>query len=309
MAGGRIGIAGFEISATANRAGAAVTASVHNVVWRRFHSLLRSLLIKRAGVPRGQRSVSSEIAQDATPEQQELLRRIKGIEWYHSIDLGHGMVTPGEFDHRPLLDRYCLPERLDGLRVLDVGTWDGFWAFEFERRGAAEVVATDIARRSDVDLPVTLRAGLTAEQLAIPTGRGFAVASEILGSKVRRETVSIYDLSPETVGTFDVVHLGDILLHLKNPIGALECIHSVTKGYALISEVFVPDVDRLGGGRLVEYCGGGWLPHWWKIGFNALESMIRDTGFTEVECLAKFRYGLATERGALLNHAVFKAQA
>src|SRR5262249_3028597 len=78
-----------------------------------------------------------------TPEQQRILDKIKGIEWYHTIDLGHGIETPGRFNHRPLLQHYMLPEKLDGLRVLDVATNNGFWAFEMERRGAAEIIAVD----------------------------------------------------------------------------------------------------------------------------------------------------------------------
>ena len=55
--------------------------------------------------------------------------------WYHTLDLGSGVVTEGMFDLRPVVDRYGLPARMDGMRALDVGTWDGFWAFEMERRG------------------------------------------------------------------------------------------------------------------------------------------------------------------------------
>lgn len=51
------------------------------------------------------------------------------IVGYHSIDLGQGIVTQGMFDHRPILHKYCLPERLQGMRVLDVAIWDGFWAY------------------------------------------------------------------------------------------------------------------------------------------------------------------------------------
>ena len=47
-----------------------------------------------------------------------------------------GVVTPGLFDHRPLVPQYGLPESLSGKRALDVATFDGFWAFELERRGA-----------------------------------------------------------------------------------------------------------------------------------------------------------------------------
>src|SRR5688572_16639032 len=72
--------------------------------------------------------------------EAELLRR----PWYHTIDLGDGVVTPGIFDHRPLLDQYGLPADLTGLSVLDAGAANGFFSFEFERRGASRVLAVDI---------------------------------------------------------------------------------------------------------------------------------------------------------------------
>ena len=86
-------------------------------------------------------------------ERDELAREVASNTWYHTIDLGEGIVTPGMFDHRPAVDRYLLPDDLSGMRCLDVGTMDGFWAFEMERRGAAEVLATDVVGVDDLDWP------------------------------------------------------------------------------------------------------------------------------------------------------------
>src|SRR5437660_12337372 len=72
---------------------------------------------------------------------QQLLEQAGSYSWYHTLDLGYGVVTKGMFDHRPALHRYLIPSDLSGMRCLDIGTMDGFWAFEMERRGAAEVVA------------------------------------------------------------------------------------------------------------------------------------------------------------------------
>lgn len=63
------------------------------------------------------------------------------------------MTTPGYYDRRPFLSQYHLPKRMDNLRVLDMATYDGFWAFEFEKRGASEVVALDIDSFYDADIP------------------------------------------------------------------------------------------------------------------------------------------------------------
>jgi hypothetical protein len=74
------------------------------------------------------------------------------LAWYHTLELPYGIVTPGFYDHRPLVPHYGLPDDLAGQRALDVATADGFWAFELERRGA-DVVAAEIARISELDLP------------------------------------------------------------------------------------------------------------------------------------------------------------
>ena len=55
--------------------------------------------------------------------------------WYHTLELPGGIVTPGWFDLRGVVDRLPWPD-VRGKRCLDVGTYDGFYAFELERRGA-----------------------------------------------------------------------------------------------------------------------------------------------------------------------------
>src|SRR5260370_26442585 len=88
-----------------------------------------------------------------TEDREALVREVGRYGWYHTIDLGEGVVTQGMFDHRPVLDRYMIPASLAGLRCLDVGTMDGFWAFEMERRGAGEVIATDVGAVDELDWP------------------------------------------------------------------------------------------------------------------------------------------------------------
>ena len=94
-----------------------------------------------------------------------------------------------------------LPASLAGVRALDVGTFDGFWAFEMEKRGA-EVVATDVPRLDAAEWPPANRARLeqAAVDLNVELGRGFRIAAEALGSAVRRVEVTVYDLDPEAVG-------------------------------------------------------------------------------------------------------------
>jgi tRNA (mo5U34)-methyltransferase len=167
-----------------------------------------------------------------------LRRRIAEVElWYHVIELAPGVETPGWFDLRPVLDRMPWPD-VRGLRCLDIGTYDGFLAFEMERRGAAEVVAVDIGHHEDWDwVPRVRNLGpVHLAAIAGEKGAGFAVAHDALGSTVQREVVSVYDLAPERLGTFDVVVCGSLLLHLRDPLRALEAIRSVCAGAFLSAE-------------------------------------------------------------------------
>lgn len=262
--------------------------------------------LRRKARPPAAEAIGAPAGPPSDPRAAALARQVAEITWYHTLDLGHGVVTPGFFDHRPIRDRYRLPARLDGLRVLDIATFDGFWAFEFERRGAAEVVALDLATAGEVDLPFRRREAMSAEELARPFGAGFALARAALGSQVRYVRGNVYDLSPELLGQFDLVHCGDLLLHLRDPARALWNIRRVTRGSALLSDCIYPDLDRFDGAALLQYEGGRGDNIWWRLGANALGTMIRDAGFDRVEEVARFRYG---PRGqpASMWHAVYRA--
>src|SRR4051794_17657291 len=109
-----------------------------------------------------------------------------GQRWYHALELAPGPVTEGLFDPRPYVGRYGLPERMDGTRALEVGTWDGLWAFELERRGA-KVVALDLDDERDLDWPPRRRPASFPDD---PRGGRFALAREVLGSTVERRNLS-----------------------------------------------------------------------------------------------------------------------
>ncbi|MDX6643940.1 MAG: tRNA (mo5U34)-methyltransferase [Solirubrobacteraceae bacterium] len=158
--------------------------------------------------------------------------------WYHTMELAPGVVTPGWFDLRPIVERMPWPD-VRGKRCLDVGTWDGFLAFELERRGASEVVCTDLSDDSQWDWTPDLRQSgpeVMAAFAGPEKGRGFAIARQALGSSVQRVESSIYDLSADTVGRFDVVVCGSLLLHLRDPLRALEALRSVCEGVLLSAE-------------------------------------------------------------------------
>ncbi len=209
----------------------------------------------------------------------DLAGEVARYPWYHTHELGDGVVTPGMFDHRGVVDRYMIPADLSGRRCLDVGTMDGFWAFEMERRGAAEVVAADLAAPDELDWPPRWREQVTTELDETKAAR-FELVHQALGSRVQRVERSVYDLGPD-MGTFDVIFCGDLLVHLKDPITALQRIHGVCGGSAIICNPITK--FPLGRGRaLVEFDGITEF-QWWLLSEAALERMMRAVGFDRVD--------------------------
>src|SRR5215207_1849057 len=112
-------------------------------------------------------------------------------EWWHTIEVAPGVVTRGGWDLRPTAERIPWPPSLVGLRCLDIGTFDGFWAFELERRGAAEVVAFDLPDLGAGDA----RHPFARARSGRPLGETFRVAAEALGSRASYGHRDVYDLS------------------------------------------------------------------------------------------------------------------
>jgi tRNA (mo5U34)-methyltransferase len=179
-------------------------------------------------------------SEDASPGR--LREQVAGRDWYHTLELAPGVVTPGWFDTRRTVGELPFPDSLAGKRCLDVGTFDGFWAFEMERRGAAEVVAIDLLDHARADWPPnTLPETVQAISRHKQGGGGFELARECLGSSVIRHEMSVYDASPQALGKFDFIYMGSLLLHLRDPVRALDRMREVCSGELLI----VDNIDLL----------------------------------------------------------------
>ena len=204
-------------------------------------------------------------------------------EWYHTIELAPGAITPGWFDTRAVAPTLPWPASLEGKRCLDVATFDGFWAFEMERRGAAEVHAIDVLEPRRWDWPVTATAEtIDAIGARKEEGRGFDVAHAALGSKVQFRELSVYDLDPEEMGEFDLVYVGSLLIHLQNPVRALERIRSVCRGQLLLVDNIDISLSLLHPRRAMASFDGEGRPWWWKANAPGLVRMVRAAGF-EIE--------------------------
>ena len=200
-------------------------------------------------------------------------------EWYHTLELAPGVTTPGWFDTRKVVGELPFPASFAGLRCLDVATFDGFWAFEMESRGAEEVVAIDLLDMAEADWPIT---SPTAVREAISRRKeidGFTLARELRGSSVERLEMSVYDLDPETVGLFDFVYVGSLLIHLRDPVRALERVRSVCRGRLLLVDNVDLALTLLHPRRPVAALDAVGRPWWWKLNLAALVRMAEAGGF------------------------------
>jgi tRNA (mo5U34)-methyltransferase len=227
---------------------------------------------------------TQERADDGNPASPEELVA-SNRRWYHTMELGNGLVTPGWFDLRKIVDKLPWPE-VAGKRCLDVGPYDGFLAFEMERRGAREVIAADIGDWSGWDWPLRMR-GLgpaNMERAAEPDpGAGFKLAKRLLGSSVERIVLSVYDLDPERVGTFDVITCGSLLLHLRDPVRALEAMRSVCDEHLLSAEQIDPVLTALRPRTPSGRFRAGVRCQWWVPNAAGHRALVSSAGFRIVK--------------------------
>jgi SAM-dependent methyltransferase len=231
--------------------------------------------------------------------------------WYHTIELAPGVVTPGRIDLRGTVSK-VLPDDLAGRRGLDIGTFDGFWAFEMERRGAG-VVAIDVPTLESAEWPSVNRERLeaTAREWGLELGRGFRLAAEALGSSVTRVECPVQELAPERIGgPVDFVFSGSILLHLRDPVGALERMHSVLEpgGELVILEPFSPSRTLRSPRRPVaDFQPLATLFNWWLPNLSALEAWLTAARFEHVKRLGFHRPRAAKRMRQW--HAAYSARA
>jgi len=151
--------------------------------------------------------------------------------WYHRFEFAPGVVTPGTNDARAVIEKLNLPRDMGGLRVLDIGARDGFFSFECERRCAKEVVPIDYVP---------------------PEQTGFYVAKQVLGSRLNLVHETVYNLTPERYGRFDIVLFLGVLYHLPDPLRALEIVFRMMRpqGWLFLETIAIdnelpPEVAQL----------------------------------------------------------------
>jgi tRNA (mo5U34)-methyltransferase len=200
--------------------------------------------------------------------------------WWHSFELPDGREISGVNSVEALKSRlaqFPIPADLRGKRVLDIGTWDGWFAVEMEQRGA-DVVAID---RWD--------------------NPRFHQICRMLNSRIEYLQMNVYDLDPAKLGHFDVVLFMGVLYHLKHPLLALEKVASVARGMVAVESFVLAERHRPGLGieqhSMLEYFEGedfgGQLDNWFAPTVPCLMALCRTAGFVRVSLARVHEYGAA----------------
>lgn len=201
---------------------------------------------------------------------ERVVNAVEKIKWFHTIDLGNGIVTKGADNSSEKLKTIKMKEHVRGRTVLDIGAWDGFFSFEAERLGADKVVAVD---------PFMWNGNQWGSK------EGFVLAKQILNSKV--QDIDLEDISEiDTFGTFDTVLFLGVFYHLKDPLVVLEKVANVT-GKVLILET---ELDlREEKFPMMSYNDEVYSDHtnYWFPNQKLVESLLNTVGFKEVKMVHK----------------------
>jgi tRNA (mo5U34)-methyltransferase len=212
--------------------------------------------------------------------------------WWHSLDLGEGIVTPGRKTPEILRDQLaqCQLPDLHGRTVLDIGAWDGFFSFHAERMGAARVVALDhfvwsidFTRVQGSRRPEETPDAWRPQEL--PGKRGFDVAHRALASRVETVVADFMEMDLAALGTFDVVLYLGVLYHQRHPLLALERLAQVTRELAVIETeaIAMPGFEDRAFCQFFETDElAGDPTNWWSPNAEALLGMCRAAGFRKV---------------------------
>jgi hypothetical protein len=222
--------------------------------------------------------------------QPRYVTNVEECCFYHHMDLpGLKQVGKG-WDLRKTIDDYLGHFDFRGKRVLDVGTASGFLTFEMEKRGA-EVVSFDMAspaqwqlvpfRAKGFDVAFMQRA---IENSVDPIRNGYWLAHRLFKSRAQVYYGDVYNI-PEEIGQFDVVVLGMILPHLREPFYALAQTARLSREAVIITQQaskdpgpvshFIPNV-RMNPDNFEPYNA------WWVFSEECFREMLQVLGF-EIE--------------------------
>ena len=198
-----------------------------------------------------------------------LRAEIDALDWFHQIDFGNGLLTPGRIkqDKIERMSEIIFDMPLAGKSVLDIGCWDGAYSLEASKRGAARVLATD---------HFVWHHGESGR-------KPFDLVREHLAPTLEVRDIDVPELSVESVGKFDLVLFCGVLYHLRNPFDALERVAQIASECLvvethLISFPWWKPYMRFWPGREL----ANDPTNWWSPNRLCVEAMLKELGFRRI---------------------------
>ncbi len=199
----------------------------------------------------------------------DLHARVHGMRWFHQIDFGNGLVSPGwiGLDKIRRMADLIFDRPIEGKSVLDIGCWDGAYSIEAARRGASRVLATD--------------------HFVWHEGWGdrrcFDLAREHLAPSIEAMDIDVTELSVERVGTFDTVLFLGVFYHLRHPFQVLEHVAALAREVLVVESRIIAPFSRR---PFMRFYPGAELDgdptNWWAPNRACMEAMLRDLGFRRI---------------------------
>ena len=197
------------------------------------------------------------------------------------IQYPDGTVHQGKKDFTQWTDYLGISDMdFTGLRVHDVATDEGWWAFWSEMQGANLVEASDVEDFADYDWGAVPDQKFIAEHNAARGGRQvFDFHHRNLQSQVVVKKQSVYDIH----GEFDVIFCHGLLYHLRHPLLAIDRMRKACRGF-LIMETFVDDSRDPLTAEMKFYRTNeiGPISNWCGATTACVTSWLRDSGFQHV---------------------------
>ena len=258
---------------------------------------------------------------------------IASYYWYHTIDLPGGLVTPGLYDYRQTLPDFHFPADMRAMRVMDIGSATGFFAFEFARRGA-DVVSVELPSLEAIDRfpgqSIDQIIGKINRMIVPPAVEGlngyvkeyaaaelyhfmlrgpFEFCRQLLGARVERCYSPVYGLTKEnTGGAFDFVFMGDILIHTLHPLEALAAVAPLCRGAFVFAGLLADSPEDR---PAMAYIGGDSLDSdevsWWLPNQACLAALLKKLGFRTVTDVGRYG-GVLRPSGFKFERSVIRAE-
>jgi hypothetical protein len=235
-----------------------------------------------------------------TPTAEELYappRSVSSLDecyFYHSVELpDHGLVQ-GDWDLRGGESEYLGGVHLRGKGVLEVGAASGYLSVFMERAGA-NVVSYDLSPEHTIDVVPYARSDHEAFRSELKShiaglNNAYWLVHQAFGLRARLVHGTVYDI-PAGIGTFDVSTLGSVLLHLRDPLLALENVLSHTEETVIVTDRTDSALlrlpfglsDKLGRALFFRPVAAECAPEvtWWRLTPHVIQKMIAVYGFEE----------------------------